>query len=53
MIQRCDANPDETKTQSECILARRADNQADVNDVKNGIDNTVQGAADFFHRLGN
>ena len=50
-IQVCDNDPGHLANDPDCINAKKADNQAGVNDFKQGVDNTVQGAADFFHKF--
>jgi hypothetical protein len=44
----CDNDPGHLKDDPDCINAKKADNQAGVNDFKAGVDNTIQGAANFF-----
>ena len=50
-IQVCDNDPGHLTNDPDCINAKKADNQAGVNDFKSGVDNTIQGAADFFHKF--
>ncbi len=47
-IKICDDDPGHLENDPDCINAKKADNQAGVNDFKSGLDNTVQGAANFF-----
>ncbi len=53
MIAHCDDDPGHLKDDPDCINAKKADNQAGVNDFKSGVDNTIQGAANFFQGRSN
>ena len=50
-ITECDNDPGHLKDDPDCINAKRADNQAGVDNFKSGLNNTVQGAADFFQKF--
>jgi hypothetical protein len=50
-IARCDNDPGHLANDPDCINAKKADNQAGLDNFKSGLDNTVQGAADFFHKF--
>jgi hypothetical protein len=50
-IARCDNDPGHLSNDPDCINAKKADNQVGLNNFKGGLDNTVQGAADFFHKF--
>jgi hypothetical protein len=52
-IQRCDNDPGHLQNDPDCINAKKADNQAGLNNFKSGVGNTIQGAADFFNKIGN
>jgi hypothetical protein len=52
VIATCDNDPGHLANDPDCINAKKADNQVGVDNVKRGMDNTVQGAADFFHGIG-
>ncbi len=52
VIATCDNDPGHLQNDPDCINAKKADNQVGVDNVKKGVDDTVQGAANFFHNLG-
>ena len=53
VIKRCDNDPGELQNDPDCINAKKADNEAGVDDFKKGVDHTIDGASHFIQNLGN